>query len=74
MADLLKFHHHGNMPFDLEESPHQGPSDLIQHRLAYIGISVFMTKLMKALVPLEKVCILTCHIKSRLLLLSAEMF
>ena len=61
LADLLKFHHHGNMPFDLEESPHQGPADLIQHRLAYIGISVFMAKLLKALVPIEKVSYYMMH-------------
>ena len=55
IADLLKYHHHSNSPFDLEASEHQGPGDLIQHRLVYVGISVFMTKLLKALVPVEKV-------------------
>ena len=55
IADLLKYHHHSNSPFDLEESEHQGPGDLIQHRLVYVGISIFMTKLLKALVPVEKV-------------------
>ena len=53
IADLLKSHHHGNSPLDPDASEDQG--DPVQHRLVYIGISVFMTKLLKALVPVEKV-------------------
>lgn len=55
IADLLKYHHHSNMPYDLEESTVQGPSDLVQHRLAYIGLSVLLGKFVKFLIPLEKV-------------------
>ncbi|XP_053402564.1 rotatin-like [Mercenaria mercenaria] len=54
LADLLKYHHHSNMPYDLEESTVEGPSDLVQHRLAYIGLSVFLGKFLKLLVPTEK--------------------
>ncbi|XP_060587035.1 rotatin-like, partial [Ruditapes philippinarum] len=54
LADLLKYHHHSNMPYDIEESTVQGPSDLVQHRLAYIGLSVFMGNFLKTLVPIAK--------------------
>ncbi|KAK3610373.1 hypothetical protein CHS0354_008649 [Potamilus streckersoni] len=56
VGKLIKFHHHTNVPFNqtLDDSNIQNTGDLVQHRLAFIGISIFLTKLLKVLVPLEK--------------------
>ncbi|KAL3860206.1 hypothetical protein ACJMK2_010362 [Sinanodonta woodiana] len=56
IGKLIKFHHHGNVPFNQswDDSNDQNTGDLVQHRLAFIGISIFLTKLVTVLVPLEK--------------------
>ena len=49
LGNLITYHHHSNS--DLDTDNH----DLVQHRLAYIGISCFMTRLLQEFVPYKLV-------------------
>lgn len=53
LAELVKYHHHSNMSFNEDDSSQPAP-DIIQHRLAYIGVGVFLGKFLKYLVPIDK--------------------
>ncbi|KAL4234763.1 hypothetical protein ACF0H5_006405 [Mactra antiquata] len=54
ISSLLKHHHHSNQSHDSDDSNTQEPGDLVQHRMIYIGLSTFVGKFMKMMIPIDK--------------------
>ena len=49
LGDVLYLHHHGNL------SASTPSSELSQHRVAFIGLAVFITDLLQIVVPVQRV-------------------
>ena len=49
LGDVLYLHHHGNLNASTPSS------DLARHRVAYVGVAVYVTELIQVMVPEEQV-------------------
>lgn len=52
LGDVINYHHHGEVS---RGNPEKDKGDVIQHRLAFIGVTGFTSRLLKQLVPVQQV-------------------
>ncbi|XP_078335545.1 rotatin-like [Crassostrea virginica] len=51
LGDVINFHHHGE---NSRGNPEKDKGDIVQHRLAFIGVTGFTSRLLKQLVPIQQ--------------------
>ena len=58
---MINFHHHGE---NSRGNPEKDKGDIVQHRLAFIGVTGFTSRLLKQLVPIQQVTLFIHHIRN----------
>lgn len=52
LGDVINYHHHGEVS---RGNPEKDKGDVVQHRLAFIGVTGFTSRLLKQLIPVQQV-------------------